>query len=225
MTASTAQRKHMLLGQVYTNEITDQRILQAMAEIPREPFVPEVLRGAAYADNDLAIGSGRFLLAPLTFARLLDMANITPACRVLNVGCTTGYSTAIISKLAHQVVGIDTDATMLTQARATLDLFNIRNAQTQQVQSLAAGLPSGSPYNVIVVQGAIDFIPDALATQLAEGGRLVTIRRTSTPPAIPSVYGNGLLVCRLDNSLQYRESFEMAAPLLTDFQQKNSFAF
>src|SRR5690348_12087479 len=99
MPSSNTMRKHMIFGQLYTNDILDKRILDAMAAVPREEFLPEKLRGAAYVDDDLEVSPGRFLMAPLTFAKLLDLAEITPACRVLIVGCLNGYYAAVISKL------------------------------------------------------------------------------------------------------------------------------
>ena len=225
MTTSAAQRKHMILGQIYTNEVNDMRILQALADIPREPFAPESLRAAAYADSELDLGNGRGLMAPLTFTRLLQLAEITPSCRVLNIGCATGYSAAILSRLAAQVTATDTDTAMLTQARNAIDRSGARNVQLQQVSSLAEGYAQNAPYDAIIIQGAIDYLPDAVASQLAEGGRLVTVLRNAAHPAMKSVYGRALLVRRLDNRLQHRDQFETAAMLLPGFERNAGFSF
>src|SRR5688500_13182797 len=162
---------NMILGQLYTNEVNDTRILEAMMRTPRESFVPKALHDAAYVDGDIDVGGGRVLLAPMTFAKLLNLAAITPECRVLDIGCLDGYSTAVLSKLAAHVVAIDTDADRIAQARQQLQ--GVGNIDLYVVKSLADGYASSAPYSVIVVEGAISFVPEALGLQLADGGRMV----------------------------------------------------
>jgi protein-L-isoaspartate(D-aspartate) O-methyltransferase len=226
MQKAAAMRKNMILGQLYTNEITDRRILAAMADIAREPFLPEGLRGAAYVDEDMEVLPGRYLMAPLTFARLLTMAEITPDCRVLNIGCLTGYSAAVLAKLAAHVVAIDSNAAAIEQSHEHMKRLNITNVNIQHVRNMADGYALSAPYNAIVITGAIHSVSEPLGSQLsADSGRLVTIRNTATRPDSKSGPGKGVLVQRLDHHLQYREHFDASCPLLPGFEQGSAFVF
>lgn len=218
-------RKNMILSQVFTNEVTDRRILQAMNDVPREPFLPEHLRGAAYIDEDLDIGNGRALMAPLTFAQLLDLAEITPSCRVLNIGCMTGYTAAVIAKLAGHVVAIDIDAAAIEQARVHVKRLALRDIDLEPVRSLVDGYALSAPYDVIVISGAVGFIPEKLSSQLGAGGRLVTVLNRATRPDSRGGLGKGLLVKRVNHTLQHREHFDASAVILPGFEQETSFRF
>ncbi|MDE3017347.1 MAG: protein-L-isoaspartate O-methyltransferase [Pseudomonadota bacterium] len=225
MPTSLAQREHMALGQLLTNRILDLHILQAMVGIPREPFLPEGVRGAAYIDEDLEVAAGRFLMAPLTFARLLELAEITPSSRVLVVGALEGYCAAVAAKLAGHVVATETDAVLVAAANDHLKRLTIRNAEIKQVSSLAEGFAPSSPYDAIIICGAVDFIPEALEAQLAVGGRLAAVKNIECRPDMPAGLGRVLLVRRIGNTLQYREHFDAAAALLPGFERPQSFTF
>ncbi|MBY0407625.1 MAG: protein-L-isoaspartate O-methyltransferase [Rickettsiales bacterium] len=218
-------RKNMILGQLFTNDIANKHIFNAMAHVPREAFVPEKLHGAAYVDEDLDVGNGRFLMEPLTFAKLLDMAELTPSDRVLNIGCHTGYSAAVLSRLCAMVVATDTDAAALEEARLHMGQMHVTNVNLQAVSSMAEGYLASAPYDVIVIQGAINFISEKLAGQLAPGGRLVTVRNVSTRPGVSRGLGKGLLIRRVEHKLQYREYFDASCALLPGFEQGSSFTF
>lgn len=222
---SLDMRRNMILGQLFTNEISSRDIFSAMVNIPREAFVPERLHGAAYVDEDLDVGGGRFLMAPLTFAKLLDLAEITPSCRVLNIGCHTGYSAAVISRLAAMVIATDIDTAALEQARLHMNHMHLTNVTLHPVKSLADGYAPAAPYDVIVIHGAINFISEQLAAQLAVGGRLVTVRQVMNGPGLPGGLGKGLLIKRIDQKLQYREFFDAGSPLLPGFAQPEGFVF
>lgn len=222
---SLDQRRNMILGQLFTNDIENRDIFSAMVSVPREAFVPERLHGSAYVDENLDVGGGRFLMAPLTFAKLLDLAQITPSCRVLNIGCHTGYSAAIISKLASMVVATEMDSAALEQARLHLNHMRATNVSLQQVRALTEGYSPAAPYEVIVINGAINFISESLAAQLAPGGRLVCIRNVSTRPGVSGGLGKGLLIKRIDQKLQYREYFDAGCSLLPGFEQSETFTF
>jgi protein-L-isoaspartate(D-aspartate) O-methyltransferase len=215
----------MILGQLYTNDIVDKRILEAMADIPREPFLPEGLRGAAYVDEDMDVGNGRYMMEPLTFAKLLDLAEITPACRILNIGCLNGYSAAILSRLGAHVVGVDVDTNAIVEARTHMQSFGITNVNLQPVSTMSDGYAMSAPYNVIVIQGAIGFISEVLGSQLAVGGRLVTIRNIAKRSDSPVGLGKGLLVTRIEHKLQYREHFDASCAVLPSFEQPADFVF
>ncbi len=213
--------RSMILGQLYTNEIVDKRVLHAFERTQRELFVPETLRGAAYVDNNLDVGNGRSLLGPLTFGRLLTLAEINPGARILDIGCLTGYSTAMLAQMGGHVVAVDTDAGALGKAKELLKAY--KDIDLQLVKSLADGYGMSAPYDVIVIEGAVDFIPDVLARQLSDDGCIVTIMRKNTPQGLVQGTGKGMLIKRLDGILQYREHFDAAAEILSGFEQKAGF--
>ncbi len=221
----SAKSHNMILGQLITNEVLDTRILQALNEVPRETFLPPNLQGAAYVDDDMHIGNGRFLISPLTFARLLQLAEITPHCRVLNIGCLTGYTTAILAKLAGHVVATDIDPTLISQSQTNLDGLGISDVNFQYVHSLTEGYALSAPYDAIVISGAVDYIPDALATQLSLNGRLVAVRRVSKRPGISGGLGKGIVIRRIATQLHYREMYDDATPLLPGFEHAQGFVF
>ncbi len=216
---------NMALGQIMTNEVLDARILAAMTSVPREAFVPEHLKHSAYVDDDLDVGGGRFLMEPMIFARLLAMADIRAHSRVLCVGALTGYCAAVLAKLASHVVATESDVALMGKMRSNFQHLGIANVDVQSVKSLTDGYANGAPYHVIVLPGAIDFIPEELGQQIAIGGRLVAVRRIAERPGPNGGLGRGLLVKRIHNQLHYREHFDASVPLLPGFARTDNFTF
>jgi protein-L-isoaspartate(D-aspartate) O-methyltransferase len=168
-------RRVMVDRQVRTADVTDLRIIAALLDVPREAFVPAARRAVAYLDLDVPVNeSGRALLKPMVFAKLLQAAGIAETDHVLDVGCATGYSAAVLGKLAGHVVALEEDAAMARGARETLAQIGTSNIAVAS-GALAAGWAEGAPYDVIVVEGAVELVPDSLLSQLREGGRLVTV--------------------------------------------------
>lgn len=222
---STSRASGMILGQLLTNEITDPRILNAMAAVPREYFVPEHLKHCAYVDEDLDIGGGRYLLEPLVIARLLDLAGLTPACRVLCVGGYNGYLPSILARLSGQITAIDTDEKALSEAREHYKRQNIHNVQQHKVKSLVEGYGLSAPYDAIIVNGAVQFVPEALGEQLGLSGKLVAVHQKKNRPGAAFGLGKIILVRRINSKLQYREYSDAATALLLDFTDQNRFEF
>jgi protein-L-isoaspartate(D-aspartate) O-methyltransferase len=218
MTDYAAARLNMVESQLRTNKVTNEAILAAFLAVPRERFVPPALRGTAYVDEDLPLGNGRCLLEPMVFARLVQLAAIEPQETVLEIGCATGYGTAILARLARNVIGVDSDPQFVGQAAARLRELGIGNASVVEAP-LAAGLPNRAPYNVILFEGAVAEIPEALARQLGEGGRLVAVVRAGEG------VGRATLVARTNGVLAHRPVFDAAAPSLPGFQPAPSFVF
>jgi len=124
---STA-RLNMVESQVRPNRVTDQRIIDAMADIPREVFVPKRLQAVAYIDEDIEIAPGRFIMEPMVLARMLQTADIGSDDVVLEIGCGTGYGTAVLSRLAGTVVSLESDEALAAEATATLSTVGADNA-------------------------------------------------------------------------------------------------
>ncbi|MDX2289802.1 MAG: protein-L-isoaspartate O-methyltransferase [Hyphomicrobiaceae bacterium] len=218
---AAVQRKNMVESQVRPSDVTDRRIMRAMLEIPRERFVPISLRSIAYMDEDLQLVAGgpgraaRGLMAPRAFARLIQLAEITPSDVVLDVGCATGYSAAVLARLAETVVAVEQDAEMSEQASRTLTEVAVDSVAVVTGE-LADGYPAEGPYDAIVVEGAVEEIPEALLDQLKDGGRLVAIR-------ILGAVSRAVIVRRIGAQFDEREAFEASAPLLPGFERARYF--
>lgn len=174
-----AARRMMVDSQVRTSDVTDPRLITAMLEVPRERFLPEGQAALAYLDRDLAVaapgeGSGRRLLKPMVLAKLMQAAEIGPHDHVLDVGCATGYSSAILGRLAATVIALEQDPGLAQRASAILQELGAVNVLVV-AGSLSAGWLAAAPYDVIFVNGATEVAPKALLHQLKPGGRLVCV--------------------------------------------------
>lgn len=174
MTDYAKARTNMVDSQLRPNRVNDPATVAAFLAVPREQFVPQSLKGAAYADEDLPLGRQRWLMEPMVLARLVEEAGIAPSDAVLEVGAGTGYGAAILAELARTVVAVEPDSALASEARANLaGRPNIAVVE----RPIAAGCPENGPYDVILLAGAVPEIPEALLGQLAEGGRLVGVVR------------------------------------------------
>ena len=209
-------RRNMVTGQIMTNRVTDERLIDAMAEIPRERFVPHAKRGVAYVDEDVEIASGRYLMEPMVLARMVQEAGIAADDMVLDVGCGTGYATAVMSRLAGTVIALDVDGTLAAEAERVLSAVGADNAIVV-TGPLAEGYAQQAPYDVILVGGAVDHLPRALAEQLAEAGRIVGVVRE------PGGLGQATLWARHRGALSSRSLFEATLPSLPGIARPASF--
>jgi protein-L-isoaspartate(D-aspartate) O-methyltransferase len=217
MSNAAAQRFNMVESQVRANDVTDVRVQEALRAVPRERFVPASKRAIAYADGALELVPGRFLLEPRVFAKLLQLAEIRPVDTALDVGCATGYSTAVLARLAGKVIGLEEDADLVRVATDMVPAVGTGNVQVVQ-GALTGGYKAGGPYNVIFINGAIERTPEALLAQLAEGGRLVAVLRTGTQ-------GRAVLYRKEDGHVGHWASFDAAASILAGFRQPAGFVF
>lgn len=211
-----AARLNMVESQIRPNEVTDPLIIEAMSQMPREAFVPERLAGVAYVDEALAVGNGRYLMEPMILARLLQAAEIQADDLALVIGCGSGYSAAVLARLAGTVVAIEATAELVDQASETLASLGIDNAAVIEAP-LTDGYPKQAPYDVILFGGAVSEVPRHLTDQLADGGRLVAVAAKSAG------LGHGVLVTRHGASVVEREIFDAGTPLLPGFEPVPTF--
>jgi protein-L-isoaspartate(D-aspartate) O-methyltransferase len=218
MTDFAAARRIMVDSQVRTADVTDPRLIAAMLELPREEFFPEDKRALAYLDLDVAVSEPgapvRRLLKPMVLAKLIAAAGVGDRDRVLDVGCATGYGTAVLARLAAAVIGLEEDAALARKAAAAL--AGSANA-TIVTGPLARGVPGEAPYDVILLEGACDIVPDALFEQLRPGGRLACI--VGRGPGKATVYR------RIEDDVSARVVFDAAAALLPGFAKAPQFVF
>lgn len=172
-----AQRVKMVDGQLRTTDVTGHALLAAFLDVPREIFVPHSLADLAYLDADLQVAPGRFLPEPSPFAKLVALAEVGAASHVLEIGCGTGYGSAILSKLAASVVALECDAELASRASANLKTLGIGNARVVSGR-LEAGHAEAGPYDVIIFSGSVEKVPLLLFAQLKDGGRLVAAEGT-----------------------------------------------
>lgn len=211
-------RRNMVDNQVRTNRVTDSLVISALRAIPRELFVPAAQKGVSYVDDDIAVAPGRYLMEPMILARLLQLAEIQHTDVVLDVGCATGYSSAVLGKMASSVVALEQDPELVNWAAETLLGLGIDNAAVVEGE-LVQGLPDQGPYDVIFVNGAMDRVPDGLREQLADGGRLVGVLQGEKG------IGHATLVTRSGTAFGHRTDFDANARMLPGFTRKPAFVF
>ncbi len=215
MTDSVAARRHMVDGQVRTSDVTDLRVISAMLEVPRERFIPQASAALAYLDLDVPVGGSRRLLRPMVFAKLIQAAEIEATDRLLDVGCAGGYSAAVLARVAGQVVALEQDAVL---AKAAEESLSSQSNVDVVSGPLAGGWPQGAPYDVVVLEGAIEVVPHALCEQLKDGGRLVCV--LGSGPG-----SKAMLYRRSGGEVGGRPVFDASAALLPGFTKTPVFAF
>ena len=214
---TVAARRMMVDGQVRTADVTDPELLAAMLTVPRERFVPAALADQAYRDGDIGIGGGRVLLKPMVLAKLIQAARIGANDRVLDVGCGTGYSSAVLARIAAAVVALEEDEALARLAKDALAASGAGNVAVVTA-ALTAGSPAGAPYDVILLNGATEVPPQALGRQLKPDGRLAAIFGRGPT-------GKAMIYRQIEGQLVGRPAFDAAAPVLPGFVAPPEFVF
>jgi protein-L-isoaspartate(D-aspartate) O-methyltransferase len=214
-------RQKMVDGQVRPSDVTDIRIIEAMLAVPREVFVPPAQRALAYLDVDLDVSEGapvkRFLIKPVVTAKLLQAAGIKPTDNVLVVGCATGYAAAIVGKLAGRVTATEGDAALAAKARDVLAQLGLGHIAVRSAEA-AEGDAASAPYDVILVNGATEVVPDRLYRQLADGGRLAGVFAMMAPQ-------RAMVVTHSHGDFGSRALFDAAVPILPGLGRVPAFVF
>ncbi|EAP91373.1 MAG: protein-L-isoaspartate O-methyltransferase [Oceanicaulis sp.] len=211
-------RLAMVNSQIRPNDVTDHRIQDAMADIPRERFLPKSQSAKAYADIEAKVAEGRFMLTPRDLAKLIQAADIRRTDVVLDVACGRGYSTAVLARMAETVVGLEQkDLGLVEKATDALNAIETDNAVVVE-GDLSKGVPGQGPFDVIIVNGAVAEPAQAWLDQLAVGGRLAVIVRDGT-------VGQARIYTKAQTSVGDRSVFDTTAPYLPGFEPEAKFAF
>lgn len=216
MTSYSARRTTMVDTQIRPQDVTKYPIIDAMLEVPREIYVPDNRRDAAYVGTNVELGDGRVVLEPRTLAKMLDALSIGEDELVLDVACGMGYSTAVIARLAQAVVALEEDEAMADEAETILGNEGVDNAAVI-AGPLLEGAPKHGPYDVIVFQGAVEDVPAAFTEQLRDGGRICAIFMEGALGVVRIGY-------KLDGVMNWRFIFNASAPILPGFEAKSAFA-
>jgi protein-L-isoaspartate(D-aspartate) O-methyltransferase len=208
------QRNLMVDAQVRPNNVNDRRVIEAMRALPREAFAPA--GSLPYSDADIPLGNGRYMLAPMTIARLAQLVLADNPATVLVIAAGSGYGAAILAAGGAQVVALEEDAALATGALA-------RFAPTvESVRGpLAKGWPAAGPYDAILIEGAVTAIPDILAAQLVPAGRVVAILAEPGPAGL----GRAVVAAPSSGGFAVVKKFDCAARLLPAFRPAPAFSF
>jgi protein-L-isoaspartate(D-aspartate) O-methyltransferase len=217
MSDFTALRTMMVDTQIRPSDVTKYPIIEAMLAIPREEFVPDALRGAAYAGAPVDLGNGRAMLEPRTLAKALDALDILKDEAVLDLGCGLGYSAAVMARFADFVVALEEDEALAGEAEKRLAEAGVDNVAVI-TGALTAGDARHGPYDVILIEGTVDDVPGRITDQLKDGGRIAAIFAEGDMGAVRIGY-------RIGNRIDWRLAFNAAAPMLPGFQKEAGFVF
>lgn len=215
MTDYKMRRQIMVDNQVRPSDVTKFPVIDALLNIPREKFVPDGKREAAYLGENLSIGPSRFILEPRTLAKLLDALDIKNNELVLDIGSGLGYSAAVISRMAELVIAVEQDKGFAAEAEEILSEAGADNVVVQ-VNKLEDGAPQHGPYDVILLQGGVEEIPSSILNQLKNGGRIGAI-------FIEEGLGTARIGYKFNDNVNWKYSFNASVPILEGFLKQKDF--
>ncbi|HKF60562.1 MAG TPA: protein-L-isoaspartate O-methyltransferase [Dongiaceae bacterium] len=212
-----AARRNMVDSQIRTNKVTHPGLLAALSSVPRERFLPADRAFAAYLDDDIPLAPGRFLMEPMVFARLVQLAEPKPEDRALVIGSGLGYGAAVLAHLVASIVALESDVGLAARGKDQLAQLAIHNV-VQVTGPLAQGWAGSAPYDLILIEGSVEEIPQALFGQMADGGRLVAVVATGG-------VGRATLFMERQKVISHRPYFDAAVPALAEFRRQQGFVF
>jgi protein-L-isoaspartate(D-aspartate) O-methyltransferase len=210
-------RRNMVESQIRTNKVTNAELLKALEALPRERFLPPEWTHAAYVDENLPLAPGRYLMEPMVFARLVQLADPKVTDRALVVGSGSGYGAAVLANLVRSVVALESDFGLAARGREQFARLRIDGA-TQVDGPLTEGWVLKAPFEIILVEGAAEVLPGTLFEQLADGGRLVAVIETDG-------IGRATLFDKRNDILSHRTVFDASVPVLPGLKRKRGFVF
>jgi protein-L-isoaspartate(D-aspartate) O-methyltransferase len=214
MTDFATRRTMMVDTQVRPSDVTKFTVIQSMLNTPREAYVPQDKREAAYVDDIIEFG-GRVLLDPRTFAKMLDALNPQPNELILDVACGLGYSSAVLAHMSEAVVAVEAQEALANEAQSTLGEQGVHNVAVI-AGALEAGAAEHGPYDAIMIQGGIEQMPEAIEAQLKEGGRAIAI-------FVEGALGVVKLGTKINGVMNWRSVFNAGAPVLEGFERVREF--
>ncbi len=216
MTDFSARRRMMVDTQVRPSDVTKYPIIEAMLAVPRESFVPDAQAEVAYADQNVPLAPGRVVLEARTLAKMLDALDVRADELVLDVAAGLGYSTAVVARMAQMVIGVEEDEDLASEAQNLLTEINADNAIVH-TGPLAAGAAEHGPYDVIIVEGGVEVLPEGLLAQLKDGGRIAAVFMTGALGEVKIGYKSG-------DRISWRFDFNAGSPVLPGFARAAEFA-
>lgn len=213
-------RQNMVDGQLRPTKVTDSRLLDVMATLPREMFVDKSRQGIVYIDEDIEVAKGRYLMEPVVLARLVQSLDLTKADSVLVIGSASGYDAALIGRLAGPVVAVESSTALADQSSMVINHLGIDNVAVVE-GPLARGFAEQAPYDVIFFCGSIEDVPDDIVRQLAPNGRMAAVIGGQEN----GILGRASLMTRSGDGLSHRPLFDAGTPALPGFAKEVAFVF
>lgn len=213
-------RLNMVEGQIRPNKVTDPRILAAMLDLPRERFLPPDRQVFAYLDEDVQVAPGRALIEPMVLARLVQAAEVQETSRVLVIAAGAGYGAALLARLARSVIALEAPGEAAERLRGTLAAVGATGVRVVG-GPVTDGWAAEAPYDVILIEGAVETIPEPIPAQLVEGGRLVTVEASGRT----GVLGVAVRLVRVAGTTTRLPLFDAGTPLLPEFRRTRGFVF
>lgn len=206
----------MVDTQIRPSDVTKFPIIAAMLHTPREAYVPAPRRAVAYSEGTIAFKDSREMLEPRALGKLLDALDIERSDNVLVIGANFGYATALLAHMATSVVAIESDPAIAQEAEDALAANGVDNAAII-AGDMTAGQPKAGPFDVILIEGGVEQVPEALLDQLAEGGRIGAI-------FVEGANGQARIGIRTEGRIGWRFAFNLTAPILPGFETEKTFA-
>jgi protein-L-isoaspartate(D-aspartate) O-methyltransferase len=215
MTDFSTRRTIMVDTQVRPSDVTKYPLIAAMLAVPREDFVPAAKREAAYVGDHIDLGNGRVMLDPRTFAKMLEVLDVQPDELVLHLGAGLGYGAAVMARMTQAVVALEEIGALADEAETTLGQLGVDNVAVV-TGPLVAGDARNAPFDAILIEGGVQHLPDAILTQVKEGGRIVCI-------FIEGRMGTAQVGYKIDGNMSWRSAFDATAPILPGFARHRAF--